>query len=114
MHPHEEAGFLLEDLGVDADAILHLNGINTTEEMKNLRQWAEKNPEARIGLLTSAWHLARAERLAAAQGIEVEPIAAGFFSQPYAPNPGVVVPNEYNLFISGVITKEYLAKLVGR
>ena len=114
LHPHEEGGLILEDLGVEPSAILHLSGINTTEEMKNLKKWSEQNPDARIGLLTSAWHLNRAERLAKAQGIKADPIAANFFSQPYVPNPGVVVPNEYNLLITGLITKEYLARLVGR
>lgn len=114
MHPYEEAALLLEDLGVEPQAILKLNGINTSKEMENLKQWSDKNPGKRIGLLTSAWHLPRAVRLAKAQGIEVEPIAAGFFSQPYAPSPSVVVPSEYNLMITAAVAKEYLARLVGR
>jgi len=114
LHPYEEATLLLEELGVDASAILQLSGINTTEEMANLKKWADLNPEKRIGLLTSAWHLPRAMRLAEAQGIKAEPVAAGFFSQPYAPSPGVVVPVEYNLMVTATVTKEYLARLVGR
>lgn len=114
LHPHEEAALLLEELGVEPGAILHLNGINTTKEMENLKKWSDLNPGTRIGVLTSAWHLSRAMRLAKAQGVEAEPIAAGFFSQPYAPGPGVVVPTEYNLLVSALITKEYLARLVGR
>lgn len=114
MHPYEEATLLLEEMGVDSQAILNLNGINTFEEMQNLKKWSDVNPGNRIGLLTSAWHLPRAERLAKSQGIEVEPIAAGFFSQPYAPSPGIVVPGEYNLLVTAAVTKEYLARLVGR
>ena len=114
MHPYEEATLLLEELGVAPQEILKLNGINTSEEMENLKKWTDVNPGKRIGLLTSAWHLPRAVRLAKAQGIEVEPIAAGFYSQPYAPDPGIVVPNEYNLIITASAAKEYLARLVGR
>ena len=114
LHPYEEATLLLEELGVDANVILQLNGINTFEEMENLKKWSDRNPDKRIGLLTSAWHLPRAMRLAKAQGIEADPVAAGFFSQPYAPSPGVVVPSEYNLMITALVTKEYLARLVGR
>ena len=114
MHPYEEATLLLEELGVAPQEILKLNGINTSEEMENLKKWTDVNPGKRIGLLTSAWHLPRAVRLAKAQGIEVEPIAAGFYSQPYAPNPGIVVPSEYNLIITAAAAKEYLARLVGR
>ncbi len=114
MHPYEEATMLLEDLGVDPGAILKLQGVNTSEEMQNLKKWSDLNPGKRIGLLTSAWHLARAMRLAKSQGLEVEPIAAGFFSQPYAPSPSVVVPSEVNLMVTAAVTKEYLAKLVGR
>ena len=104
----------MEELDVDANAILQLNGINTSEEMQNLKKWSDRNPDKRIGLLTSAWHLPRAMRLAKAQGIEADPVAAGFFSQPYAPSPGVVVPSEYNLMVTAMVTKEYLARLVGR
>jgi uncharacterized SAM-binding protein YcdF (DUF218 family) len=113
-HPYEEATLLLEELGVDASDILPLNGINTSEEMKNLKKWSDLNPGKRIGILTSAWHLSRAMRLAKTQGINAEPVAAGFFSQPYAPSPGVVVPSEYNLMVTAAVTKEYLARLVGR
>jgi len=114
LHPHEEAGLLLEELGIEPSAILHLSGINTFKEMENLKKWADQNPGKRIGILTSAWHLSRAMRLAKAQGIEADPIAAGFFSQPYTPGPAVVVPSEYNLMVSAMITKEYLAGLVSR
>lgn len=114
MHPYEEATILLEELGVDAQSILKLNGINTSEEMKNLKKWSDLNSGKRIGLLTSAWHLPRAVRLATTQGIDVEPIAAGFFSQPFSPSPGIVVPSECNLIVTTAVTKEYLAGLVGR
>ncbi|QEG24108.1 YdcF family protein [Mariniblastus fucicola] len=114
LHPYEEATLLLEELGVAPQAILKLNGINTSEEMQNLKKWSDANPGQRIGLLTSAWHLPRAHRLAKSQGLDVMPIAAGFYSQPYAPSPNIVVPSEYNLVVSAAVTKEYLARLVGR
>ena len=114
MHPYEEAALLLEGLGVDSQSILKLNGLNTFEEMQNLKKWADENAGQQIGLLTSAWHLPRAVRLANAQGIEVRPIAAGFFSQPWSPGPGLVVPDEQNLRITASVTREYLAKLVSR
>jgi uncharacterized SAM-binding protein YcdF (DUF218 family) len=114
LHPYEEAAIILEELGVAPQAILKLNGKNTSEEMKNLKKWAELNPDKRIGLLTSAWHLPRAVRLARSHGLDVEPIAAGFFSEAYAPSPQVVVPSEYYLMVSAAVTKEYLARLVNR
>jgi len=114
MHPYEEATLILEELGVEPRAILKLQGINTSEEMQNLKKWSDLNPGKRIGLLTSAWHLPRAQRLAQAQGIEASPIAAAFFSDPYAPSPGVVVPSEANLTVTAAVMKEYLARLVGR
>ena len=114
MHPYEEATILLEELGVDPQVLLKLNGLNTSEEMQNLKKWSDLNAGKRIGLLTSAWHLRRAVRLATTQGVDVEPIAAGFFSQPFSPSPGIVVPSECNLLITAAVTKEYLARLVGR
>lgn len=115
LHPYEEATVILEELGIPKQSILKLKGINTSEEMKNLKKWVDANPATpRVGLITSAWHLGRAERLAAANGLSVEPIPADFFSQPFAPGPGVVVPNYYNLMINSLVVKEYVARIVGR
>jgi uncharacterized SAM-binding protein YcdF (DUF218 family) len=115
LHPYEEAALLLEGLGVKRNAILKLSGINTSEEMKNLKKWADANPEKkRIGILTSAWHLARAKRLAEAQGLNVVPIPSDFLGRHFSPEPGVVIPDSYNLMVTTSVTKEYLAGLVGR
>ena len=114
LHPYEEATQLLEELGVEPTDILKLKGENTSEEMENLKKWAEANPEKRIGLLTSAWHLSRAMRLAEANELEVQPVPSNFLSEPFAPGPEVIVPSESSLLRTALITKEYLAWWMGR
>lgn len=114
LHPYEEAALLLEDLGVEPTDILKLKGENTSQELANLKQWADSNPGKSIGLLTSAWHLSRAMRLAETNGVEVRPVPAHFLSEPYAPGPDVIIPSEVSLLRTAAITKEYLAWWVGR
>ena len=63
-------------LGVPADAISRLPGRNTSDEIANIQEAWYKFDGQRVGLLTSANHLPRAMRLAAARGLAVVPIAA--------------------------------------
>ena len=114
LDPHEEAKLLLEELGVPRSDILELNGENTSEEIANLKRWSDKHPDKRIGLLTSAWHLSRAMRLAAANELDVQPVPSHFLSEPFAPEPDVIIPSEASLLVTAAIAKEYLAGWVGR
>lgn len=114
-HPFEEATEVLVGLGVPRTAILQISGMNTSEEMKNLRQWSEQQDHSgRLGVITSAWHLPRAIRLAKAQGLTVEPVPSSFLSEAFSPSPALVVPGADSLLVSSKMLKEYLARLVGR
>ena len=115
LHPREEATEILRGLDVPDEVLLQMKGNNTSEEMANLKIWlAEQEIQGRIGLLTSAWHLPRALRLARSNGLELEPVPANFLSEPFAPGPDIVVPSAENLMVTGQMCKEYLAGLVGR
>ncbi|MEL7497876.1 MAG: YdcF family protein [Planctomycetota bacterium] len=115
LHPREEAINILVGFGVPRESLLEMKGNNTSEEMQNLKTWlAENRVDGRIGVITSAWHLSRAMRLASANGLNVEPIPANFISEPYAPNPNVIVPSADNLLITARVCKEMLAGFVGR
>lgn len=77
----EDTRLLLTHMGVPADAVERLDGPKTTSE--ELRAVAARASEAgwrRVGLLTSAWHLPRATRLAARVGLEVTPIPCDYRS----------------------------------
>jgi uncharacterized SAM-binding protein YcdF (DUF218 family) len=116
LHPREETAQILLGLGVHAAAIDQIEGINTFQEMKNLRQWAASQPTAkpRIGIITSAYHLSRAMRLAAANGFSAEPIPANFLANRITASPSWVIPSSSNLKTTAAALKEHLASAVGR
>lgn len=102
------------DLGIPPDRITLLDGQNTSLEMKQLKQHFAGTLPPRIGLLTSAFHLPRAERLARAQGLELIPIPAGFQSEVREPLAYGLIPNHHAIFHTGTACKEFLAAMVGR
>ena len=116
LHFREEAAQILEGLEIPADQIEQLEGRNTSWEMRNLRAWidGQSDPAIRVGIITSAYHLSRAMRLAAANGIVAEGIPANFYATPIASSPSWVIPSGDNLKISAAALKEQLAGLIGR
>lgn len=117
LHPREEAKLILTEFGIPASAVILLEGENTSQEMNSLKSWIPEHinsPQPRIGLITSAWHLKRALRLAKSQGLEFEPIPSNFISGPVNPSPHWVIPSGDNLATTGRIFKEYLAAIVSR
>ena len=111
----EEAMALLTTMGVPRSAIETIRGDNTFQEMQNLKAWRSQHPKVkRIGILTSAWHLKRAMRLASNAGIEATPIPADFHSRFSDVAADWVIPSADNLNRSSLAIKEYLARLVGR
>jgi len=78
--------------------------------MQHLREWLGEQPEGhRVGILTSAWHLPRAMRLAEARGIEATAIPSDFRSAFIVPSVNMLVPTANGLEISTIAVKEYLA-----
>jgi len=115
LHPREEAAAILIGLGVPQTAVLQMRGENTSQEMANLKTWLTENQvTGRDGILTSAWHLPRAIRLAESEGLTVDPVPANLVTAPYAPTPHLVVPGAEHLMITSKMLKEYLARMVGR
>ena len=116
LHFRDEATQILVGLGIPTDRIEQLEGKNTTQEMQNLQSWIQQQPNSalRIGIVTSAYHLSRAMRLAASNGIVAEPIPANFRTPKLTVSPSWVVPSAGNLRDTAMATKEYLAGLIGR
>lgn len=119
LDPAGQSATILRGLGVPEEAIELAGGRNTAEEMADLAgRFAA--PGLRVGLLTSAWHLRRAQRLAAKQGLDLVPLPADFITGPpgssrtLAAAVGALIPNADAFDVSGKIVREYLADLVGR
>lgn len=109
---------VLTGLGVPESAIQMIGGRNTSEEMQNLSEHFGTDT-GRIGLVTSAWHLPRALRLALSRKLEFEPLPADFISGPAGAMTTAqwimaVVPQAENFVTVTKIAKEYLAAAVGR
>ena len=113
----EQAQSILIDLGVPAEAIVRLKGRNTFEEMESI---AEEFGDRRVGILTSAWHLPRAMRLAESAGVHPVPVPSNFIGRGVVSNTPVgaiirdCVPHHDALMINARAMKEYLATIVRR
>lgn len=117
--PAEASRDVLLKLGVPETAIEISEGRNTAEEMLSLSRRFQ-NTQPRIGVLTSAWHLPRAMRLAERNGLHPIPIPADFRSAANveAITTGQIVenmiPSGYNLAVTCASAKEYLGMFAGR
>ena len=108
---------ILLALGIPEDDIELLDGRNTSEEMRFLGE--RFRDSAGIGLITSAWHLPRATRLATKNGFDPIPLPADFISTPGKPATTArlildCIPQDGSLSTSSKLLKEYLGMLAGR
>ena len=117
--PAETSRDILVRLGVPDASIELSGGKNTSEEMLNLGKRFNGSSE-RIGLLTSAWHLPRASRLAAKNGLVTIPLPADFRSEPFDKPPTAgkriesLIPNGGAFGSTWAYAKEFLGMLLGR
>lgn len=116
--PSEISRAVLIGLGVPESAIERLGGHNTSEEMQTLsKRFADET--SRVGIVTSAWHLSRAMRLARSNGLNPTPLPADFLSSPDKPQTTAqfiqsCMPRAENFVSVSRIAKEHLAGFVGR
>jgi len=109
-----EARRLLVELGVPSGAILVVPGRNTSEEISAFAQLSSQQGWQRKGLVTSAWHMRRASRLAQRAGVSVTPVPADF--RGYTPTPTLLelIPSAESLWRVRLVSWEWLGMLVGR
>ena len=111
-------------LAVPPGAIGTIAGTTTSEELAHLAaaaadRQAAGEPWGRIGLVSSAWHLPRAMRLAAAQGLvgadgcELVPLPADFVGN-VSSNAPHWIPDSESLAGTDRCLKEWLARAVDR
>jgi len=110
-----EAATLLGDMGVPRAAIIELPGpINTQQEIAALAAFAKERGFHRVGLVTSAWHLRRAMRLADRFGLDATPIPADARGHQGPANIMGVVPSGSGFYVVQIAWKEIIGALVGR
>lgn len=111
---------LLTTIGVDPTVIYKVPGNNTSEEMKSVKAFLDSPPEAfpvdgKVGLVTSAYHMPRAMRLAKGQGLDLLPLPCGFRVKGDVEfSPWYLVPTSGAASTVGAATKELLAAIIGR
>ena len=71
--------------GVSSEVLELAGGCNTHEEMGDLAKRCAPSGQ-RVGLLTSAWHLPRAQQLVKKNGLDLIPLPSDFVTEPCDPN----------------------------
>lgn len=117
--PAEITAELLRSLAVPAAAIYRVGGPNTKGEMRALRAFFDRPPDTlptgdSIGLITSAFHMRRAMRLADSQSLEFVPLPCVYPSKSRPLGPRNLIPTAAAGATFSSALKEYLAVLVGR
>ncbi len=119
--PPAEAGrMMLESVGVPSDKIFESPGDNTSQEMTNLAAFFASPPEnfprdGKVGLVTSAYHMKRAMRLAADHDLTFVPLPCGYETHfDYDFSPRELIPSASAMDRFGRTLKERLARLVNR
>ena len=122
--PGEVTRDLWTGLAVPRAAVRLVDGTTTSEELRSLAAAAaaaeaEGRPWGRIGLVSSAWHLPRAVRLAGAAGLlgkpgcEVVPLPADSLATLSTTAPRWI-PEADSLAVTERCLREWLARLVAR
>ena len=112
--PGDAARLILSQMGVEENDIVVVGGPNTGAEMVEIKKYLEDNELEIVGLVTSAWHMKRAMRLADQEGLSLEPVPANYRSRMDHPGPGWVIPGAEALKNSHMAIKEWLAGLASR
>ena len=102
---------ILTRAGVPSQDIELSEGRNTSEEMIQLAKRFEKGQ--RIGIITSAWHLPRAMRLANKNQLKADPIPSNFISSKPNFNLLSVIPSSGAMEANTKLAKELIAKALG-
>lgn len=104
-----------EDVGVPSGAIVALDRTRTTrEEALRVAEAAQERGWHRIGLVTSAWHMRRAEGLFRRAGVDVVPLAADHLGTPTWEGLYTLVPVGYGAWLQQKAVWELLGAAVGR
>lgn len=102
-------------LGVPENAILRIpDPKNTREEILALTTLKSEKQWRRVGLITSAWHMRRAMKLAEKAGVEVHPLPADFRTRMVWDGILTIVPDAYGFMLVQRACWEFLGAATGR
>ncbi|TWU56884.1 hypothetical protein Poly51_28020 [Rubripirellula tenax] len=119
-NPSDVGRDLLLSTGIPDKVIYRVEGENTTQEMKAMRQFLDNPPEGfptdgEVALITSAFHMRRAMRLAEVQGLAFLAYPVAFRSDAdHGFEPHRLVPTAGSMADFSLALKERLAAIVGR
>ena len=119
-NPRDIGATLLESVGVPAAAIFKVPGENTSQEMASLKEFFDDPPDGfpetgEVALVTGAFHMRRAMRLASTQQLDFDPLPCGYRSGHFpAFSPRALIPKADAAESFGLALKELLGGLVGR
>jgi uncharacterized SAM-binding protein YcdF (DUF218 family) len=106
---------LWRDLGIPDDAIVAVEGTRTTsEEAAACATLVRERGWRRLGLVTSAWHMRRAEGLFRDAGVDVVPLAADHLGTPSWDGLYSVVPVGFGAWLQQKAAWEWIGAAVGR
>lgn len=104
-----------KDLGIPESAIIRVPAPkNTSEEIRDFKHLALQNTWERIGLITSAFHMRRAMRLADKNGLKIEPLPSDFKANSNDQGALSWIPDWSGFAMVQRACWEYLGALVGR
>ncbi len=119
-HPRDLGSVLLESVGVPSEVIYRIPGENTSQEMAGVKAFFADPPAdfPKAGddvLITSAFHLPRAMRLAKKHNLVFDPLPCGYRSGFFSRfSPRAMIPKAEATANFGTALKERLGGLVGR
>lgn len=115
MGPTEQTIEIWTSLGIPRSSITALAGQNTYEEMQNLKAFLSESEAGRVGLLTSAGHLPRAQRLAKSAGLhDLISIPANHSGGDFRRSLGYYLPSAQHLNKFASCQHEWMGGLIGR
>jgi uncharacterized SAM-binding protein YcdF (DUF218 family) len=111
----------LLQLGVPENSIVPVGGDTTKSELAALKRAIDERGWKRVGIVTSAWHMGRVERLAKTAGVAFVPLPADFRSPAEADLPlwekvrrFSIIPSSSAVQQTHLAVKEYLAVVARR
>lgn len=100
------------DLGVEAEAILlESSSLNTRQHPPELLKMEEINPDTGLAVVTSAWHLRRAEKEFDRYFDDITPVPAEFISRDQPGGVRNLLPRVHSLRSSTKILHEFVGIL---
>jgi uncharacterized SAM-binding protein YcdF (DUF218 family) len=115
---------ILLDLGVPPAAICRFYGVNTLAEIDSIADLKRDRGWTRTGIVTSAWHMSRALRLAEQAEVKLIPLPADFLTNEWPEGTEssllerlasiTVVPKADAVAITRRVAWEWLAAVAGR